>query len=298
MNRNITDRVSAGRTEFSVRPWQPADIPELRDIFAASFGDPPEVIDAFHRAFLNTPEACVLAAVPETGRPEGRAVAAGYCLPGPTLRFSESESCASAYLYALGCLPEMRGRGIGMAVYREMLIRSAEIAPASCIIPATEALVRAYNRVHPMMPLGRSRIAEMSGAEAAAAAPVRTERIGWEEYARRREEVLAACPHAVYPESYGRLMSEFGHIFLTMPGALGAAIPLEDRCIVTELLCTGTDPGQAVAGIAAVCPAEHWEIRTPVFLPGPGTARCFAYYPYAAEGTPAPEEFWYPFGLE
>lgn len=283
---------------FAVRSWLPGDIPELKEIFAASFGDPPEVVDAFYRAFLAGPETCVVAAVPDTEKPEGRAVAAGYVLPGPALRFSDTASVPSVYLYALGCLPACRRRGYGMAVYRSMLARGKSMAPAECGIPASEALVQVYDRIHPMVPLGRSRIAEMSSAGASGAEPLAVEHLSWEVYAGRREQWLGSHPHAVYPESYYRLSAEFGSLFLALPGALAALIPLEGRCVVSELLCIGADPARAVAGIAAACPAEGYEIRTPAFFPGPGSLRRFAYYHDTAEPLPAPEDFWFPFGLE
>ena len=101
-------------TTCTVRGWISEDIPELREIFAASFGDPPEVIDAFHRTFLSGPDCCAVAAVPDAEKPSGKAVAAGYLLPGPVLCFPDLEDIPAAYLYALGCLPDYRRRGIGL----------------------------------------------------------------------------------------------------------------------------------------------------------------------------------------
>ena len=64
-------------TTCTVRGWISEDIPELREIFAASFGDPPEVIDAFHRTFLSGPECCAVAAVPDAEKPSGNDQARG-----------------------------------------------------------------------------------------------------------------------------------------------------------------------------------------------------------------------------
>ena len=138
----------------------------------------------------------------------------------------------------------------------------------------------------------------MTGETARAVGAPRAERIPWEEYARRREEWLAPYPHAVYPEAYYRLAAEYGNVFLCMDGALAAVIPGEDRCRVAELLCDGAEPVRAAAGIAAVCPAEEYEIRTPVFFPGDGEARPFTYCLGTGEEIHGTEDFWYPFALE
>ena len=281
-----------------IRFWQEPDLPDLREVFIASFGDPPEIVKAFHRVFLTAPEACILAAVPEEGRPAGRPVSAGYCVPGAALCYP-GRRAESAYLYAFGCLPAWRGRGIGKRVYTALFAESARLAPASCIIPATDSLLQAYNRTgFTFAPLGRIRSAEVSGAEASAAEPLPAERIPWREYARRREAWLEDYPHAAYPETFFRLMDAYGNIALEMPGAIAAVIPLDRRCIVSELLCRGADPAQALAGIAGVCPAERYTVRTPVFFPGTGVVRPFAYCHGAAESAEGAEAFWYPFGLE
>ena len=158
--------------EIMIRFWQEPDLPDLREIFTVSFGDPPEIVNAFHRVFLTAPEACVLAAVPEEGRPGGRPVSAGYCIPGATLCFP-GKRVESDYLYAFGCLPEWRGRGITKRVYTALFAESAGRAAASCIIPISDSLLRAYNRTgFTFVPLGRIRSAAVSGAEAAGAEPL------------------------------------------------------------------------------------------------------------------------------
>ena len=281
-----------------IRFWQPSDLPDLREIFSVSFGDPPEIPEAFHRAFLTVPEACILAAVPEDGRPEGRPAAAAYCLPGARLCFPE-RGIPSVYLYAFGCLPEYRGRWFMKRVYTALFETARGRAPASCIIPVSDGMLRAYNQSgFTFVPLGRIRAAAVSGSAARAAEKLPAERIPWQEYARRREEWLKPFPHADYPASYYELSAAYGYVFLSMPGALAAMIPEEDRFIAAELLCPAADPARALAGAAEACPAESYEVRTPVFFHGPGEIRPFAYWHEAAGNLSGTETFWYPFGLE
>ena len=56
--------------DILIRFWQPSDLPDLWEIFSVCFGDPPETAEAFHRTFLAAPENCMLAAVPEDGKPD------------------------------------------------------------------------------------------------------------------------------------------------------------------------------------------------------------------------------------
>ena len=283
-------------SDVMIRFWQPSDVPDLREIFSVSFGDPPEMVKAFHRCFLTAPEACMLAAVPEEKRPEGRPVAAAYCLPGPVLR-DRTRRIPSVYLYAFACLPAWRGRGIMKQVYTALFAEACRRAPAACVVPASDGLMQAYNRSGCIFsPLGGIRSARMTGIGKTGTPPA--DRLSWQEYARRREAWLEPYPHAVYPESYYRLMETYGMVFLSGSGALAAVSPLEDRVLVGELLCPSGNPAGALAGIAAVCPAEQVEVRTPVFFPGPGEVRPYAYMHATAESTPWPDNFWFPFGME
>ena len=300
--------------EITVRFWQPQDLPDLQEIFTAAFGDPPDIAAAFHRVFLTAPEVCTLAAVPDPERPAGRPVAAAYCLPGPTLHFPD-RSIPSAYLYAFGCLPAWRGQGITKKVYTSVFTALHQQGLAGCLIPATDALLQAYNRTgYSFVPLGRIRSARATGADARKAVPLPAEPLPWQEYARLREAWLQPHPHAAYPDSYYRLAEAYDYSFLALPGALAAVIPLEGRCVVAELLCPEANPARALAGIAEACPAVEYEVRTPAFFPGPGELRTFAYCHDPGERraqatvrpaldsvlfrSPETESFWYPFGLE
>ena len=283
-------------SDVMIRCWQPSDVPDLQEIFSVSFGDPPEIVQAFHRCFLTAPEACMVGAVPDEKRPEGRPVAAAYCLPGPVLR-DQARRIPSVYLYAFACLPAWRGRGIMKQVYTALFAEARRRAPAACLVPASDGLMQAYNRSgFVFSPLGAIRAARMTGIGKAGFPPA--DRLSWQEYARRREAWLEPYPHAEYPESYYQLMAAYGTVFLSGSGALAAVSPLEDRVLVGELLCSSGDPADALAGIAAVCPAEQFEVRTPVFLPGPGEIHPYAYVHEAAESISWPAGFWYPFGME
>lgn len=287
---------STGLSDLRVRFWQPSDVPDLREIFSVSFGDPPEMVSAFHDLFLTAPESCMLAAVQEEESRPGRPVAAAYCLPGSVLAFRERR-IPSVYLYAFACLPAWRGQGIMKRVYTALFAEACRQAPCACMVPASDGLMQAYNRSgFVFSPLGSIRSARMTGV--GSAVPLPAAALSWQDYARRRESCLAPYPHAVYPDAWYRLMAAYGTVFLSLPGALAAASPLQDRVLVQELLCPSADPGRALAGVAAACPAGLYEVRTPAFFPGPGEMRPYAWLHAAEESVPRPADFWYPFALE
>ena len=70
-------------------------------------------------------------------------------------------------------------------------------------------------------------------------------------------------------------------------------------CIVQELLAVQGAGMDVIAGIAEACPAESYQVRTPMFFPGPGSTRDWMM---RLEETGSSEqmagEFWYPFSLE
>jgi hypothetical protein len=224
-------------------------------------------------------------------------VAAGYCVAGIGLQYSARKQVPAEYLYALGCLPSRRGHGFGMKLHELMFSGGGKPGVLRCMIPISEGLLQAYRRISMPVPLGRIRTAEIRREEITATPPA-AETLSPEEYARRREAWLEPYPHAVYPDAYYRLMTAYGTAFLSAPGALAAATPLEGRVLVNELLCPSADPGEALAGIAAACPAGQYEVRTPLFFPGPGESRSYAWMVEAAEAVSRPADFWYPFGME
>ena len=93
-------------------------------------------------------------------------------------------------------------------------------------------------------------------------------------------------------------MEAYDNLFLSFPGALAAVVPLGNRCVVSELLCTGADPARVIAGISGLCPAERYVIRTPAFFPGPGEVRPFVYCHDPEGPLSLPDDFWFAFCLE
>ncbi len=171
---------------------RPEDENALRSLWRAVFGDPEAFIDAFFREVYFPGMASV-------AEDDGRIVSAAYRVPfGPY-----------AYIYAVGTLPAFRGRGLGRAV----TLAAADGAPAY-LLPADPGLRTWYERSMGARPAGLLYPAEL---------PSERSLISAEEYASRREELLAGVPHAVYSPGLLRLFSLDGAFYAGSDGSVYAA---------------------------------------------------------------------------
>ena len=174
------------------RPSRPGDEPGLKALWSAVFGDTEAFIDTFFRA-VYTPG---MAAVAER---DGQIVSAAYRVPfGPY-----------AYIYAVGTLPAYRGRGLGRAV----TLAAAGGGPAY-LLPASPGLRAWYERSMGAKPAGLVFPAEL---------PRERRPVSAEEFAARREDLLAGVPHAVYSPGLLELFSLEGAFYAGPDGSVYAA---------------------------------------------------------------------------
>lgn len=170
------------KLRFSV----PGDEPGLKDLWRAVFGDPDEIIDSFFRE-VYTPGMAYLA------EEQGRIVAGAYGVPFGEFR----------YIFAVATLPEYRGQGLGRRV---TLGCAAE--ERAYLSPAEPSLVKWYRSMGAEI-VGHRPIYELCK-------PIRE--IPAQEYAERREALLAGKKHAVYSPGVLRFFSTYGKFYLTENG--------------------------------------------------------------------------------
>ena len=243
-----------------LRAAGPGDGAALRALWREVFRDEDTVIEAFFDC-LYAPEDTLLAEA------DGELVSAAYLLRGVELCAGEKRLPA-AYFYALATLPEYRGRGLGRAVTRGLLEASAARGETLCLMPGEESLRRWYAGFAGLRSFGTAR--ELVCAAAASPALCLTE-IGPDEYARRREALLAGVPHAALPETIFRFQEKLcrlgGGALLRLRGERGAeglacVSPEAGEARVPELLWTG-DAEEAAAALAARFGAARCVARAP-----------------------------------
>ena len=283
--------------DYKLRFWNPGDEDALRRVWKAGFGDSDAFIGEFFARFLK-PCACLLAEA------DGAPVSAMYILEGPVLRPYPGRELISAYTYALATLPAYRGRGIGAAVYKACCEAAfSGGAGAACVLPAEEDLYPFYETAVKNRTASAVREAHYSREELLAVKPSLCARIGAEEYAARRETLLAGRPHGVMPEDFYKwqqtLFGLSGGGFFTVGGGVAAAETEGSVCYFREFLDPCGGAAEAAAAIAAFCPAKDYVVRAPLFFSGPGEARRFVLGALTREpDVPYPEDLWWGFAFD
>ena len=184
------------------RPSRPGEEPVLRKLWKTVFGDSDEFLDLFFSLVYTPGMAWVICE-------EEEIVSAAYAIPLEN----------AVYIYAVATNPKCRGKGYGKAV----TLAAAQGKPAY-LYPAELSLRGWYARE-----MGAVTVSHRPAFPQAVNAP----QITAEEYSRRREELLAGIPHAVYPtgllklfEFAGEFRGDEHHIYaVESNGTVKEALP-------------------------------------------------------------------------
>ena len=124
-----------------IRPSRPNDASALQHLWQIAFGDPPSAIEAFFSHLYQPGDAIVWA--------EGETVASAiYLLDAGHLPQPGGKPLRASYAYALATLPDYRGRGLGAAVTKAAIQRSAALGyDCNLICPAEAGLFAYYTRL-------------------------------------------------------------------------------------------------------------------------------------------------------
>jgi len=246
-------------TEF--RLSRRGDIPALRQLWNQAFGDSQEYLDLFFSTAY-APERCLV--LDDIG-------AAAYWL-----------NCGLgnrklAYVYAVAVGKDLRGRGVGSAMMKELRVHlEAQGYAGILLVPGDEGLRNYYQR------LGYRTVSRQDRFAAKAGQIVEMARLDAGEYARLRRAYLEDSGVIQEGENLALLsgMAEFFH----GNGFLAAVQPGEGVCL--ELL----GDSKAAPGITAALGLERCEFR----MPGPGNPYAMTL-PFIED---FPEEIYFGFGFD
>lgn len=254
-------------TEPVIRRVRPGDAPELAGLWHRVFSDPEEL--ALH--FLRL--------LPELGggvaaERDGSLLGAAYVVTDALL-----DGQRVGYLYAVGVLPEARGRGLGMVLTREAAALGKSLgAELLCTLPAEAGLYGWYEKLLGLRCALYRREELLPSRPGAAVSPLTPE-----EYGLRRERLLQGRPHLRPGQALLRFEKEncrcFGGDLLSAGDGLAAASREGERTLIRELLAPeGEDPRDLAAAVGAALGSGE------VMLLGPGEEG----RPYLAADRPLP----------
>lgn len=279
-------------TDCTIRSWRPSDQPQLRQLWHEVFGDDLSYIDSF-QAHLLHPDGCVVAEA------DGRIISAMYILTGIRLPSCPFDDRTAGYIYALATLPEYRGHGIGRAVCRAAAASALETCGAAFVLPAEASLYPFYENILGAVRFGGIREETLAAADLIAPDTPPAVRISAKLYAETRERLLSEKPHASFPAGMYAHMENTGTEFFMLDNAAAAAESHDGVCRIQELIAPDGGWMNAAASVAALCPADEYIVRTPLFFDGPERTRPFMLASFnAASDHPLPDDFWWGFGMD
>ena len=168
-------------TDFCVREYRKPDIPALTALWHGVFGDSEEFVSEFLRLLPGMGAGAV-------AELEGELVGAAYAICGLTL-----DGVRIGYIYAVAVDESARHHGIGEAVTQKARELAAERgAQIISTLPAEAGLYPWYEKI-----IGTQHRLHRSFTELVCAPGCAVRAIGAEDYAKRRERLLAEKPHLV-----------------------------------------------------------------------------------------------------
>lgn len=231
---------------FTLRPSVFSDRQQMKNIWAACFGDPEESIDQFFNALYM--DGCAMVA-----EKDARLAAMASNLRHMSLLTADGRTFPCGYLYAVATLPEFRGMGLGAAL--------SLAAGAELVLPAESSLYSFYGKLgfqdyfflreETVTPAA----ADDAGAPVLPCSPA--------EYAVIREAHLKGRTHLVFSEQAICYQASLGPLYKLCAGCASVEEWPNGQICVKELLVSEENREKAIQALAARYPGKALILRSP-----------------------------------
>ncbi len=214
--------------EYALTPYRPALSDGLAGLWETVFGDPAPLVRQFLDLWPGS-DFCL------TALQNGIVSAAAYALPGLTILRPGQPDLPARYLYAVATHPDHRDRGLAAMLCRRL--RDDCFARGELLLtkPAEPSLYAWYAEkigAVPTLPCHTLTVTEPAAGTVTRLSP--------EEYAARREALLANAPHTRLPDTLFQwehlLHTHYGGGFFATDRAIADAFFDEQRAEIAELL--------------------------------------------------------------
>ena len=283
-----------------IRPSRPGDEAALKHLWQIAFGDSPDVINHFF-ARLYQPGKAILWA-------EGESIASAiYLLDAGSTAPAGGKTLSTAYAYALGTLPEYRGRGLGSQVTKAAITHSFTMGfDCNVICPAEESLFPYYTRLgytH-FIPISEGREKRLKNQSTIFMNQVMS--TSFSAYFQLRHSLIPPSS-TTYPLNFLRYVGEAGEItgggfYQFGPGGqLGCAATewRGEELFIREILPA------SIAGQGVQALMEHLNAPSAIYrtistseIPPTAAHRPFALMAFAEEQHQATDDWYFPFVLD
>ncbi|MBQ8217284.1 MAG: GNAT family N-acetyltransferase [Oscillospiraceae bacterium] len=229
-------------SDFIIRGYKKADIPELTKLWVQVFEEDERLLDAFFVSLEHMGGGLV-------AEIDGKIAGAGYALTGQSL-VSGGEITPLGLIYGIAVYPQYRSHGLGRTIVRGTAElarqRGAEII---CCEPANQSLVKWYDEVLSLKPAIRRAEKDIPGKAALPCRPVSAD-----EYGEIRKKLLSGREYVALSKPAldfeAAMLKIYGGGFFSVGEGIAAAYLWEGKTIVRELLCAEADKEAAAASLA------------------------------------------------
>ena len=233
------------------------DVPFLKKLWETTFGDPPELIDAFFECFSPIKFGWI-------ARLNGEIVSSAYLLSGNTYQKKDA-SLPAYYVYAVATPKAYRGHGYAGALMQHFHSIAAKQDALLYTRPASDSLFQWYASVMQTVPSEPLECRNLP-AEREFNFDGNIHKITAEAYAERREVLLRNTQHIQMSLSFLSLQERYLEAenggFYEIGSAVCALEQHEDTIVIKELL-TGDEPADLTAKhIAATLGAKRAQLWT------------------------------------